>query len=135
MLSALYASLFGPAPPRCPGTGSKLLLARRAATDAKYTARPLDHFPNPLVSLEELARVRAEAGVLDETFTRYKREAKCQEVPGPGTRGKRCEGCRGWCCNVSYYWFGLDFVFWRVGVEMSEGMGASKSSNPFVLSS
>jgi hypothetical protein len=134
MLSTLlfpFQNLFSsPRPPTCPGTGSTLLLARRRATDEKYTARPLDFFPNPLVPLEELRKARAEAGVLDEMFRRYKREAACLgserrevEVEGVNEKGKtvkvkevrvkgrvaRCEGCREWCCNVSLDF--LSFVF------------------------
>ena len=105
MLSALSIALFGPSVPRCSGTGSQLVAARRAATDAKYTARPLDFFPNPLVSPEELRRARAEAGVLDEMFKRYKREAGCERSPGEGRRGRKCEECGQWCCNVSFRFF------------------------------
>lgn len=105
MLSTLHAKLFGPPtplPPRCPGIGIRHISARRADTDARYTARPLDFFPNPLVSAEQLRRARAEAGVLDEMFVRYKREAECEVGPGTkGSRGRRCQECGEWCCNVS----------------------------------
>ena len=108
MLSSLHKKLFGPPtplPPRCPGTGSEHIAARRAATDARYTARPLDYFPNPLIPPEELSRVRAEAGVLDEMFNKYKREAACEIGPGEGrsARLRRCEQCWVWCCNVSSF--------------------------------
>jgi hypothetical protein len=117
MLSALSTLLFGPPVPRCPGTGVQFVAARRAATDAKYTARPLDHFPNHPVSAEELRMARAEAGVLDEMFRRYKREASCEKGPGKGFmsgRVRKCEGCGEWCCNVSclFFFAGL-FVFFR----------------------
>jgi hypothetical protein len=70
----------------------------------------LDYFPNPLVSAEQLRRARAEAGVLDEMFGRYKREAECEVGPGVGKtgRGRRCGECGEWCCNVSCgFFFGL----------------------------
>lgn len=121
MFSSLLATLFPPQIPRCPGTGSKLLSARRRATDEKYTARPLDHFPNPLVSKVELDRARAEGGVLDGMFRKYKREAECQ---GERVR-KRCEECGDWCCNVSSSFFSFSGFFcllgrgvlWRGGVR------------------
>jgi hypothetical protein len=123
MLSTLLNTLFGPPKlPSCPGTGSKLLSARRAATDEKYTARPLDFFPNPLVSREELDRARAEAGVLDGMFVRYKREASCERGPGLGRKwkGKLCELCGWWCCNVSvlfcFFWACLGLKGMRRGV-------------------
>lgn len=99
ILTPLLTALFGPHAPRCPGTGSRLIAARRAATDEKYTARPLDFFPNPLVSREQLEKARAEAGILDEWFRRYKREAKCA---GDSGRLRKCAVCREWCCDVSF---------------------------------
>lgn len=101
MLS-LLTSLFTPPPPRCHNTGSLLLASRRAATDAKYTARPLDFFPNHLVPRHMLEETRREAGVLDEMFGRYKREAKCGGTMG---RLRNCEMCGDWCCNVSLFFF------------------------------
>lgn len=58
--------------------------------------------------------MRAEAGVLDEMFMRYKREAACEIGPGEGRitgRGRRCGECGEWCCNVSFFWFGCPFLF------------------------
>lgn len=103
MLSALLPSLFAPTPPRCPGAGSALIRARRRANDEKYTARPLDFFPNVLVSDELLAETRREGDVLNGMFERYKREAACAGAGRKGEGGglRRCVGCEGWCCNVS----------------------------------
>lgn len=118
MLSTLHAKLFGPPtplPPRCPGTGVLHIAARRADTDARYTARPLDYFPNPLVSPEQLMKARAEAGVLDEMFGRYKREAECEVGPGVGKTGRRCGECGEWCCNVSFLFLFFFFCLFREG--------------------
>lgn len=100
MLASVLPFLFKPPQPQCPGTGSALVRARRRANDEKYTARPLDFFPNVLVSDQLLAETRREADVLDDMFVRYKREAECagQKMPG---KLRKCERCREWCCNVS----------------------------------
>ena len=133
MFSSLHKKLFGPPtplPPRCPGTGSEHISARRAATDARYTARPLDYFPNPLIPPEELRRVRAEAGVLDEMFAKYKREAACEVGPGEGRRARlrRCEECGCWCCNVSF----LSFIPKRAG--LLKGWGSKDYQRAVVVS-
>lgn len=117
MLSFLPAAMFASRKPRCRGSGSAVLRARRAATDEKYTARPGDLFPSVLVSREQLQLARAEAGMLDVLFGRYKREAECEgegdgERTTPARRLRRCEGCGEWCCNVSWSLFRLfRFVF------------------------
>lgn len=104
MLNTLRTALFGPNIPRCPGTGSQLIAQRRAALDEKYTARPLDFFPNPLVSQKQLEAARAESDVLDQMFREYKREAKCSGESMKGfCKMRKCEGpCGEWCCDVSF---------------------------------
>ena len=72
--------------------------------DDKYTARPLDRFPNPLVGQEQLADARAEADLIEVAFRRYKREARCLGVGDEefgGRAMRKCVGCRRWTCNVS----------------------------------
>lgn len=132
MLS-LLTSLFTPPPPRCHNTGSLLLASRRAATDAKYTARPLDFFPNHLVPRQMLEETRREAGVLDEMFGRYKREAKCGGATG---RLSNCERCGDWCCNVSLAfssWVWIAFVLGRLVLSfVFEALGCW-SLGPFCM--
>ncbi|KAM0723156.1 hypothetical protein Q7P37_001356 [Cladosporium fusiforme] len=94
MLSTLFPSLFKPPPPACPGAGSALVRARRDANDEKYTARPLDFFPNVLVSDELLAETRREADFLDGMFARYKREAECLGQKHPGRLRRSSQACR-----------------------------------------
>lgn len=104
MLDSLY-HLFAPSRPRCSGRGSKVLAERRKRLDDKYTARPLDRFPNHLVDQQDLVGARAEADAVEVAFRRYKREARClgygdEDFGGRALR--KCVGCGRWTCNVSH---------------------------------